>query len=222
MWCKITVLSNLTAVLSFEGPLALESKSRVVRYTPEQQLSVGSILLVNEKLADLNLARSVILMVQYDPDEGTEGLVINRPTDVPLSRVFPNVKNAASDPVFAGGPVQGEAVQALLRLSHKTDHATAVGDGVYVAGAKDLIEKSIASRTEPSNFRIYLGYAGWAPRQLEAEVQLGAWSVLNPRADIVFDKDPETLWSRLTRESHMQIAELSDRKRLHFGVYTFL
>ena len=197
MRCKLTVFCMLGAAICLQG-----------QYAHEQQLSVGSILVAKEQLADPNFARSVILIVQYDRAEGTVGLVINRATRIPLSRVFPNIKNATSDPAFVGGPVEVTAVQALLRLSQKTDDATAVGDDVYVSGAKELIEKSIAARAEPSQLRIYLGYAGWAPRQLEAEVGLGAWLVLHRRSNIVFDKDPDTLWSRLIRESEMRIAAL--------------
>lgn len=212
MWCKLSVFSMLAAALSLQGELASRGGSRVVQYTRQQQISVASILVANEQLGDPNFAHSVILIVQYDPAEGTVGLVLNRPTQIPLSRVFPSIKNARSDPVFVGGPVQEAAVQALLRLAHKTDDATPIGDDVYVSGAKELIEKSIASRAEPSNFRIYLGYAGWAPSQLEAEVRLGAWLVLNRRSNVVFDNDPDTLWSRLIHESQMQIAELSGER----------
>jgi putative transcriptional regulator len=157
-------------------------------------------------------ARSVILIVQSDPNDGIEGLIINRPTEIPLSRIFPKIKQATKDPAYMGGPVEIEAVHALLRLPQKTDGATDVGDDIYLTETKELIEKSVASRAEPSNFRIYLGYAGWAPRQLAAEIRLGAWLVLNRKLNIVFDKDPDSLWLRLTRESHMQIAKLPDRR----------
>jgi hypothetical protein len=58
----------------------------------------------------------------------------------------------------------------------------------------------------PSRFHLYLGYAAWAPGQLEAEIQLGAWTVLSHDLKIVFDPDPDSLWLRLTDESQMQIA----------------
>jgi putative transcriptional regulator len=74
-----------------------------------------------------------------------------------------------------------------------------------------VIEKSIASRLDSSKFRVYLGYAGWAPGQLETEIRLGAWSVLEDRPQIVFDPNPDSLWSRLTQQSHMQIAGVWQR-----------
>ncbi len=206
---KLAALGILAAALAAQGLPSAAGRSKVVQYGSQQQLSAGSILLASERLADPNFAQSVILIVQYDPDEGTVGLIINRRTELPLSRLFPDIKQASSDPAYMGGPVEIAAIQALLRLPQKTDQATRVADNVYLTGTKDLIEKSIASRAEPSDFRIYLGYAGWASRQLEAEIRLGAWSVLNHRSNLVFDKNPGSLWSRLTRESHTQVAKLT-------------
>ena len=172
----------------------------------DQQLSAGSILVATEKLGDPNFAESVILLVQYDEEKGAVGLTLNRRTRIPLSRVFPKTKNASADPVYLGGPVEIESGQAVLRMPDKSDQATHLMADVYVTGAKDLIEKSVAARVDPSKFRLYLGYAGWAPGQLEAEIRLGAWAILHRGPQVVFDGDPDSLWSRLIRETHMQVA----------------
>jgi putative transcriptional regulator len=208
MWGRFSVLSVLAVALCVAGLPAAQ-------YGSEQRLSIGSMLVASEKLADPNFAESVILIVHYDDNDGTVGLIINRRTELPISRIFPKVKHATQDPVYMGGPVAITAVQALLRWPEKTDQATQVIADVFVTGAKELIEKSITSRLDSSKFRIYLGYAGWAPGQLEAEIRLGAWSVVNPEAKIVFDVDPDSLWSRLMRESHMQTASLVRRFQAH-------
>jgi putative transcriptional regulator len=181
------------------------------QYRMPEDLSTGRILLANEKLTDPNFRESVILIVQYDSDDGTLGLVLNRRSDVPLARVFPDIKGAKTDRVYLGGPVGTTMAQALLRLPGKTDRASHVAGDVYATGSKELIEKSVASHAEPSKFRLYLGYAGWAPGQLEAELKAGAWSVINGGPSIVFDEHPDSLWPRLIRESHMQIAKLTGR-----------
>jgi putative transcriptional regulator len=103
-------------------------------------------------------------------------------------------------------------VQALLRLPNEMDELRHVGGDVYTTGSKEVIEKSVRSHLPSSKFRLYVGYAGWAPGQLEAEIRIGAWQVLANRSMLTFDNDPDSLWSRLTRESHMQIAIL---KRPH-------
>lgn len=186
---------------------ARERELRNVQYDPQQNISVGSVLVAKEKLGDPNFAEAVVLIVDRDEDGGTAGLVINRPTDVSLSRVFPDIKHAPADPIYLGGPVGITAGQALLRLSSKKDDAVPILGDVYRTASRKLIEKSVASGTEPSKFRLFFGYAGWAPGQLEAEVRLGAWSVLKGQAKIVFDQDPESLWDRLNRQTQWQVAK---------------
>jgi putative transcriptional regulator len=172
-----------------------------------EEIAAGKVLVANEKLGDPNFAESVVLILQHD-DNGTAGLVINRRTHVPLSRVFPKVRGASEDPVYVGGPVEIEVVQALFRSPAKKDHMTQISGEVYVSGNKDTIEESITSRAASSKFHVYLGSAGWAPGQLEAEIRLGAWTVLSGGTRFVFDENPDSLWSRLIRRSHMQIAIL--------------
>src|SRR5437868_4775974 len=202
----MNVLTILALALYVAGLPTRNGNSRDAQYRSEQQVSIGDILVANEKLADPNFAESVVLIVHYDDDDGTVGLIINRRTEIPLSQIFPKKKHATHDPAYMGGPVATTAVQVLLRLPDKTDEATHVMADIFVTGGKELIEKSIAARLDSSKFRVYLGYAGWAPGQLEAEIRLGAWFVVNRDPKIVFDGDPDSLWSRLIRESHMQTA----------------
>src|SRR6185437_6864968 len=177
------------------------------QYGDEQPLSVGDVLVASKKLADPNFAEAVVLIVQYDQEEGTVGLVINRQSEISLSRVFPDIKHATADPVYLGGPVGISVGQALLRLPAKADRAEQVSGDIYATGDKELIEKSVSSRAGPSRFRLYFGYAGWAPGQLAAEIRLGAWTVLKNRSKIIFDDDPDSLWNRLTRESETRMAD---------------
>lgn len=176
------------------------------QYDIEQHLSVGDILVANEKLGDPNFAEAVVLLVQFDASEGTVGLVINRRSEIPLSRIFPDVKHATADPIYMGGPVGITIGQALLRLPGKAEELEHVSGDVYATADKELIEKSVSSRAQPSKFRLYFGYAGWAPGQLEAEIRLGAWAVLKGRSKVVFDSDPDSLWDRLIRESRTRMA----------------
>src|SRR5581483_2112201 len=184
-----------------------EAKPRNAQYGSEQQrLGVGKLLLAAAELGDPNFAKTVILIVDYDPEKGTSGLVINHRSEVPLAKVFPDVKTAASDPVYQGGPVEPTAAQALLRSATRPESATRVFGDLCVTGSKELIEKCVAAAAAPSSFRLYVGYGGWGPGQLEHEVELGAWDVLNGRAAIVFDNDTDTLWKRLDEAAHSRIA----------------
>ncbi|HTU48132.1 MAG TPA: YqgE/AlgH family protein [Bryobacteraceae bacterium] len=170
------------------------------------QVNAGDILVASEKLGDPNFAQSVVLILEHDDDKGTLGVIINRRSEIPLSRIFPDIKGASADPVFVGGPVSITVVQALLRLPNEMDETTHVLADVYASGSRQVIEKSVRAHVPSSKFRLYVGYAGWAPGQLEAEIQIGAWMVLSNRSKLIFDDNPDSLWSRLTRESHMQVA----------------
>jgi len=184
-------------------------KLRGAQYGVEEHLGVGSLLVASEKLGDPNFAESVVLVIEHDEEKGTLGVVINRRSEISLARAFPDIEGASADPVYVGGPVSLTAVQALLRQPSEPAEARRVSGEVYATGSKDVIEKYIRSHASPSKFRLYAGYAGWAPGQLEAEVRIGAWTVLANRSKLVFDTDPDSLWSRLTRESHMQVAGLN-------------
>jgi putative transcriptional regulator len=206
MWDRLAVLSVLPVIFPVAGLPDRDEPFRNGQYGFNQPPSVGKILVANEKLGDPNFAHSVVLILQSDPDVGKVGLIINRRTAIPISKIFSKMEHASADPVYMGGPVDTTAVEALLRLSEKTAQTIHIMSDVYATGAKELIDKSIASRVSASKFHLYLGYAAWAPGQLEAEIQLGAWTVLSHDLKIVFDGDPDSLWRRLTDESQMQIA----------------
>jgi putative transcriptional regulator len=136
------------------------------------------------------------------------GLVINRRTEIPISKVFDDIKGAKgrADPIYLGGPVERSSVRALLRSRSKlTDSLHIFGD-VYLISSKTLLERSLADNNSANAMHVYLGYAGWGPGQLEAEVELGAWWIVRGDADAVFDPDPESVWDRLFRRRDLQIA----------------
>lgn len=199
------VILVMTAALSFANP-AIGSSLHYAQYAADS-VAAGQLLVADEDLQDPNFAKSVVLIVDSDPDQGTVGIIVNRRSDVPLAKVFPRIKGASSDPVFMGGPVEIGSGQALFRTAGKDDATRQIADDVYVSGSQELIEESIASKTSPAKFRLYLGYAGWAPGQLEAEIAAGAWVVRSASASLVFDADPGSLWTRLIHEARMRIAD---------------
>lgn len=202
MWWQLAASSALPAIALF----AIRFHS--VQYSANQELAAGKLLIAKPKLADPNFAETVVLIVEYDEDKGAMGLVLNRRTKVSLSRVFPEVKGAKTDPVFEGGPVDKSSAQALLRSREKPADATRALGEVWATGSKDRIEKSVAAGDPASIFRLYVGYAGWGPGQLEREIELGGWSVLRATASLVFDDDPDSLWQRLQHQTETRIAGL--------------
>jgi putative transcriptional regulator len=198
--------------LNRTAPPAAPAESVPVRLIPAQsaaapEINAGDLLIADRDLADPNFAETVVLLLRASED-GALGLIINHPTKVPLSRLFHDVKEAQerSDPVFMGGPVETESPLALfLAHDHGPDTAHVFSD-VYVASSRKVIEKSVTAGKPSSVFRVYLGYAGWAPGQLERELELGGWRVLPGSSAAVFDPNPPSLWSRLIRETELNIA----------------
>jgi putative transcriptional regulator len=173
-------------------------------------LGAGKFLVASRDLGDPNFSETVILLIRYDEEQGAMGLVVNRRSDLPLSRVFHDLRGAKdrTDEAYMGGPVEPGNVLALLKSSTKPEEAQRVFASVYLISSKALLEKTLVDKAEPSVFHVYLGYAGWGPGQLEHEVELGAWHIMPPDAASVFDSDPETVWPRLIRRTELRIAQL--------------
>lgn len=172
-----------------------------------KDLGVGKLLVASRSLADPNFAKTVILLIRSD-DHGFVGLILNRRTDIPLSRVFEDFSGAKdrSDPVYLGGPVEVPTVTALLQSPGKIEGADRIFSGVYFISTKTLLEQTIAGRPDPQVFHVYLGYAGWAPDQLRKEVELGAWFVLPADTGTVFSSDPGFLWPQMIRKTEQKVA----------------
>src|ERR1019366_9740196 len=170
-------------------------------------LGVGKILVARRDARESTFAETVILVIRYTHG-GTVGLMLNRRTEVPVSRALDPLKGASkrSDPVYAGGPVELANVLALWRANAMPEGAEHVTGKVYLVSTEALLEKTLAKQADPADFRVYLGYCGWSPGQLEDEAGRGFWRVLSGSADIIFDSEPEPLWSRLIERAEERIA----------------
>ena len=173
-----------------------------------QDLGVGKLLVASRSLSDPDFAGTVVLLVHYD-EKGALGLILNRRTDIPLSRVL-DLKAAEdrSDPVYLGGPVGPSAVFALFESSAKIEKAENIFGGVYLISDKALFEQTISARPDPGVFHVYLGYAGWTQDQLRTEAQLGAWFVFPADAATVFNSDPDTLWLQMIQKTELHLAKI--------------
>jgi putative transcriptional regulator len=169
-------------------------------------LGPGKLLVASRNLGDPNFAKTVILLARYD-DHGVLGLILNRRTDVPLSRVLETLKAAKdrSDPVYVGGPLEMPAVFGLMQSPGKLEGAEHVFDGVYLIAEKSLFEQTISARPDHGVFHVYLGYAGWTPDQLRLEVKLGAWFVFPAETSTVFNANPDSLWLEMIRKTEQQL-----------------
>jgi putative transcriptional regulator len=127
--------------------------------------------------------------------------VLNSRTTLQLARLFDRLK-LAPDPshrAYFGGPVSVTTALALMRSRPPVARARPIAGEIHLVANRELMEKLLSDGADSSRFRIYLGYAGWSPGQLERETNLGAWHIFDADASVVFDPDPDTAWRRLIR-----------------------
>ena len=205
---RLTGRRNVARWLAVAGIAAMVWSAGAITARADEDLAEGVILVADRKLKDPNFEKTVVLIVTYD-DEGTVGLVVNRQSDVPVSMLLAGVKDARDrkDTAFSGGPVEPKSVLALLRARTGPKGAQQVSGDIWAILDQDLLEDTLAAHVGPDKLRFYVGYAGWGPGQLEAEMEAGAWRVIHSNSDTVFDGAPESLWDRVVRNLDVRLAQ---------------
>ena len=148
----------------------------------------GKLLIASPQLADY-FRRTVVLVVEHS-DDGAMGIVLNRRTEAQVREVVPSLAEMADedDVIHAGGPVEPDTVIALGDFEDPSEA------GARITGSLGVLDPD---RPEPSlrRLRVFAGYAGWAPGQLDAEMEQDAWIVTPVEPDDPFSADD--LWSRV-------------------------
>lgn len=140
-----------------------------------KKLSCGCLLIARNELKDPNFESTAVLICVYS-SEGTYGLVLNRFSHMPLSEIFDGFKGLdLKREIFIGGPVKQEEVQIVQVTDTPVEGAFEIYPGVFMGGKWDSIGQMI--ETDPQTTRLFLGYSGWGPEQLEEEIKAGAWDV---------------------------------------------
>ena len=153
------------AIVTMALCLAVEVRLAQAQSTRPADLAAGKLLVASPDLPDPNFAKTVVLLVQYDAD-GVIGLILNRRSKVPISRVLDELAGAKNrkDLVYAGGPVGRTDVLALVRSHLPPGDAKRVFGDVFLASSKEALEKTFAAATDADAVHVYLGYSGWTAR----------------------------------------------------------
>jgi putative transcriptional regulator len=162
----------------------------------------GRLLVATPDLRDPNFSRTVVLMMEHN-DEGALGVVLNRPIDMAVAEVLPDWADLSSAPacLFVGGPVAPTAVIGLGR-----------GDGPVFAplfdglGTLDLDLDPAQYAPTMASMRVFVGYSGWGPGQLEQELTAGGWLVVDLATGDPFSSDPSQLWHDVLRRQPGRVA----------------
>lgn len=173
----------------------------------------GRLLVASSALLDPNFAASVVLVLDHDED-GSLGVVLNRPTPVSVASVLPAWADSVDQPpvIFGGGPVSTDSALAVACVPEGR-----AGDPVGFrrlfadTGLIDLDTPQEVLAPAMTRMRVFAGYAGWGAGQLVAEIEEGSWYVVASRADDIFGADPGRLWTRVLRRQPGELAWLSTR-----------
>ncbi len=168
---------------------------------PQSDEPNAVLLVARPSLADPNFRRTVVLVTQA-ADASTIGVILNRPS--------PRRHEKTGDPVYSGGPVMRDVLVAVFRSAAMPEaSAFPVLKGVYITMHPHNVEKLLEQRREQApHYRLYAGFSGWSPGQLEAELKGDNWYVLPASEELLFRADTAGLWEELVKKGRGRVAML--------------
>lgn len=169
--------------------------------------ATGTILIAHPVIRDPNFRRVVVLLCEHNED-GTYGLVLNRPTPFQLSEIVetPNVES----PLFLGGPVQPNTLHILHRIGTRIYGSKEIQNQTFWGGKLEEIAHLIdTEEATPKDVRFFVGYSGWGEGQLDDEIEKGGWIIATLDDSIIFDTDPLDMWRSCMRKMGGEFALIS-------------
>lgn len=164
----------------------------------------GKLLVATEEVRGPFFRQTVVLLLHYD-ENGAQGLVINRPMAATPKEVLPDLDgiHAYEGTLYWGGPVDIATMRAIIRTDTPPDDAVPLFDAAYLVP----VDKAMPSGAEDSTrLRFFVGYAGWAPGQLDAELLQRSWHVLDATEELVFTEDTAGIWRDLMPPTSLRAA----------------
>jgi putative transcriptional regulator len=159
----------------------------------------GRFLVARAQLPDPNFFEAVVLLLDYDEEEGALGVVVNRRSGLAVGTVVPEGEplSERQDPLYLGGPVSLGTMTVLMTGTEPPASADRIIADVYLIRDRAGLEALVASGPAAEDVRFYAGYAGWARGQLEDEISRGVWHLLPGDPRWVFTEEPGRTWDRL-------------------------
>jgi putative transcriptional regulator len=177
----------------------------------QAETSEAITLVATPRLIDPDYRSTVLLAVPVENNRHV-GVIINRPTGRSLSSLFPEhaPSKLVKDPVYFGGPMLRQAVFAVVHIDHTPGPGSIqMMKELFLATQGNVVDHIIEET--PNDARYYVGYVAWRPGELRQEVDRGLWYVLDADPDLVFRKDPESLWEELLRRARAVTAGAPER-----------
>lgn len=162
------------------------------------KLTRGKFLVAKRGMKDKRFAQTVILIFEHS-EQGAGGLIINRPTSVTVKDAIPKIDagKMAANNIYIGGPVNPNALFLLIRAPELPQGALHVVDDIYISIKAESLNLAASDGQSAANYRVYAGYSGWAPLQLDKETLHNDWYITDSDTATVFDAKADEIWPAL-------------------------
>jgi putative transcriptional regulator len=161
--------------------------------------SKGRILISEPFLIDYYFKRSVVLLAEHN-DEGSFGLIINKPVDMHLSDILQDFPEFDA-PIYLGGPVKTENLYFIHTKGNLIDESMKILEGLYWGGDIEHVKELITiGKIRPDEIKFFVGYSGWVAKQLDGELAKNSWLVSNIKANQVMDTNSEKMWDDVIKK----------------------
>lgn len=173
----------------------------------------NQFLISMPSMAESNFSHTVTYICEHD-DEGAMGLIINRPTDIPLDEIFSQLdinsdtRAHGKQPIYSGGPVQTDRGFILHPNDKQWASTIKIAGNISLTTSKDILA-AIARDEGPQDCLVALGYAGWSPGQLEQELADNFWILAPANEDIIFNTPHEQRLNAAVAQLGISVEQLS-------------
>lgn len=180
-----------------------------IRTLNKQKPRKGKILIAEPYLPDYNFKRSVVLLCRHNNKEGTFGLILNKPMELKVNETINNFPEFDA-PLYYGGPVESDKLFYIHTKGNLIEDSLAISDGVYIGGNFELIKQMIKNKDlYPHDIKFFIGYSGWAPYQLQQEIEMESWIVSDCDNQCIMKNEVENMWKDILRRMGKEYARLT-------------
>jgi putative transcriptional regulator len=168
---------------------------------PDASDSPAFLLVASEQMADPRFRKAVLLVTRHGKT-GPIGVVVNRPENVTLDKMFPEYPAAKELSLFNGGPVYPGQISYLVRGGDAVERTLTISSNIYLAYDIPILGELLSGKRRYKDLRVMHGLASWAPGQLEFEIKLGDWFAMPIDEAVVFDLLPAEMWKELAHRAN--------------------
>lgn len=163
---------------------------------PQEPASTSFLLVASKQMNDPRFRKTVLVVTRHG-NTGHIGVIVNRPQDIKLDKIFPDSLEAKEFSLFFGGPAYPRQISYLVRGGDAVEGALAISSSIYLAYDMPTLGELLNGKRPYKDLRVMHGLASWAPGQLEYEIKLGGWYVMPFDEAVIFDHPPAEMWQEL-------------------------